>query len=347
MSSDPTRRDVVVVGTSSGGIAALRTLVAALPAELPATVVVVMHLSAHTRSHLESTLQSRTTLRVATATDGAPLEHGVIYVPVPDRHTLVTERGLRLTRGPRECRARPAIDVLFRSAAVTFGPRVIGVVLTGQLDDGTAGLWAIKDRGGLAFVQDPALAEYASMPDSAMRAVDVDFVGGLDDLAMEIARRARERVPRAGAAPRSGREEIENRIANEESGLAAGILKLGPPSVFTCPQCHGALMKIEEGRLTRYRCHTGHAYSPQSLLAEVDEVVDNSLWDSLRALEERVLLLRHMADLVEASGNQGLARKYRARADDVQRRLDPIESLLHDGHTSDDNDLSEDAPVER
>ncbi|MBV9889618.1 MAG: chemotaxis protein CheB [Rhizobacter sp.] len=228
-------RDIVVIGASSGGIRALWSLLGALPPSLPAAVVVVVHMSPHDTSYLAETLQRQTELRVKTAEDGEPLRHGVVYVPVPDRHVLVTEEGLRLTRGPRESRCRPAVDALFRSAAVAFRSRVIGVVLTGHLDDGTAGLWAIKDRGGKALVQDPATAQAPSMPESALHAVDPDFVGDPPALANEIARLVVSPSVVKSVAM-SGRQEIENRIAMEENGFQAGVMKLGPTSTYSCPR---------------------------------------------------------------------------------------------------------------
>jgi two-component system chemotaxis response regulator CheB len=338
----PVHRDLVVIGASAGGVRALRELLAALPGDLAAAVVVVLHLAPLERSHLRDILQSPTELRVRTAADGEPLERGVVLVPVPDRHLRVIPDGVQLTRGPRECRARPAIDVLFRSAAVAYGPRTIGVLLTGMLDDGSAGLWAIKDLGGVALVQEPATAEHPGMPASAIQAVDVDFVGDLEALAHEIVRLAGTPVKEI-AMPPSNPLSVEDRIGVEAGGMQADdVLKLGPASNYTCPSCHGSLIGIREGRSARFRCHSGHAYSMRTLLEEVDDTVDDSLWNSLRAIHERIQLLRQMCDIASTSGRDDLAAHYRERADMAERRLRPIQALLHDGALT-ERDL-DDAP---
>jgi two-component system chemotaxis response regulator CheB len=329
------RRDLVVIGTSAGGVSALLELLGALPGDLPAALALVIHLAAHERSYLQGTLQGRTELRVRTAADGMAIEPGVVIVPVPDRHVLVTSGGVRLTRGPRECRARPSIDALFRSAALAYGPRAIGVVLTGMLDDGTAGLWAIKDRGGIALVLDPGVAEHRAMPASAIQAVDVDFIGDLDGIAREIVRLAGS-VVEERALPPSEPLATGNRIARGVEGREAGSQEIGPASPFTCPACHGGLAQLGEGRgVTRFCCHTGHAFSMRTLLAEIDEAVDDGLWSSVRTIHERIRLLRQMGQVALDSGRPDLAAGCHARADDAERRLRPIETLLLEGDPSD------------
>lgn len=287
-------RDVIVIGGSAGGLEALLHLVAELPANLAAAVLVVLHIPSHTPSKLHTILARVAALPVAAAVDGEAVLPGRIYVASADRHLMIDQANIRLTRGPRECRVRPAIDVLFRSAAYHFGPRVIGVVLSGTLDDGTAGLWAIKDRGGLTLVQSPEDALYDSMPQSALDHVQVDAVLPAAEMPALLAQWTQEGVRAGEEAPRSVRMEIEQRIALEENALQQGVLKLGPFSPNTCPECHGAMVQIQEGPIVRYRCHTGHAYSMQSLLAEITESIDLQLWNSLRVIEERILVLRQM-----------------------------------------------------
>jgi two-component system chemotaxis response regulator CheB len=322
-------RDVIVVGASAGGVEALSHFVGSLPKDLQATVLVVLHIPAHAPSQLDSILQRSTRLEVLPAEDGAPLRYGVIYVGKSDRHLMVAEDIVRLTRGPKECRARPAVDVLFRSAATAFGPRAIGVVLSGALDDGTAGLWAIKDRGGVALVQDPAEAEYPSMPESAIAHVEVDMVAPVKALAQHVA----ELVGTAATvreAQSGERHGVENLIAMEGNGLQAGVMNLGKVSEYTCPDCHGVLVQIEEGSIVRFRCHTGHAFSIKTLLAEVNEAIDTGLWDTLRAIEERVMLLKHMADLLRTSGATADAESCTKQAEETERRLKPIRELVLD-----------------
>ena len=327
------KRNVVVIGASAGGVQALTALFQRLPATLDAAVLVVLHIPAHTRSELHHILSSRSPLRVVVAEEGQSLEVNTGYVASADRHLIVTPNDIvRVTRGPRECHVRPAIDVLFRSAATVYGPRVIGVILSGTLDDGTAGLWAVKDRGGMALVQEPADAMYGSMPESAIKHVVVDFVGGIEALAERIVNLAGGHVDTVEADSFKGRA-IENLIAAEGNGIQAGVMELGLVSKYACPDCHGVLVQIEEGPIVRFRCHTGHAFSLKTLISEVNGAIDNGLWDTLRAVEERVMLLRQMATLAERGSGAGAAAeaaRCRQQADDAEVRLKPLRELVLD-----------------
>jgi two-component system chemotaxis response regulator CheB len=321
---------VVAIGASAGGVEALSLLVAGLPADLDAAVFVVLHIPAHTTSQLPAILQRCSRLPVRAAVDREPLVGGQILVAPADRHMLVEPDCVRVTRGPRENRHRPSVDALFRSVSVAYGPRAIGVVLSGMLDDGTAGLWAIKNSGGRALVQDPASAQYPSMPESAIRHVAVDAVRPLESLGAEIVRLVGERVP-AAAAPAPAHLGIENLIALEGNGLQAGVMSLGKVSAFTCPDCHGVLVQIEEGKVVRFRCHTGHAFSFKTLLAEVNEAIDNGLWDTLRAIEERILLLGQMAEAAGAAGGPEVAAQCRADAAAAAQRVETLREMVLDG----------------
>jgi two-component system chemotaxis response regulator CheB len=212
----------------------------------------------------------------------------------------------------------------------TFGPRVVGVVLSGMLDDGTAGLWAIKNGGGRALVQDPASAQYTSMPESALRHVKVDGIKPPEALGGELMRLLRE-SPTVAAAPVPPRFEVENLIALEGNGLQAGVMGLGKVSAFTCPDCHGVLVQIEEGSVVRFRCHTGHAFSFKTLLAEINLAIDKGLWDTLRAIEERILLLGQMAEAASASGGPKEAAECRGEADAAKARVDALREMVLDG----------------
>lgn len=324
------KRDMVVVGASAGGVEALITLFRALPVDLDATILVVLHIPPYTPSQLDRVLRGVTALPVVIAKDGEPLERGRIYVATADHHLMVSQQGIRVTRGPKEGRARPSVDVLFRSAAVAFGARVIGVVLSGTLDDGTAGLWAIKDHQGAACVQDPAEAMHASMPESAIEHVDVDFVGTAAAISDHIAQLVGQEQSMRDSTSVSARHCIENLIAQEGNGLQAGVMTLGQVSKYTCPDCHGVLVQIEEGRIVRFRCHTGHAFSLKTLITEINEAMDKGLWDTLRAGEERTMLMRQMADLADKAGASEQATQCRLQADASEKRLQPIRALLHD-----------------
>jgi two-component system chemotaxis response regulator CheB len=330
MRPDTDTRNIVVIGASAGGVQALTTLFEHLPHDLPATFLVVLHIPAYAPSALPNVLSRVTAMPVVAADHNQPLKAGTVYVATPDRHLILEEEGLRVTRGPKECRVRPAVDVLFRSAAVSHGARVIGVVLTGALDDGTAGLWAIKDRDGLALVQAPSEAMHSSMPESAIKHVKVDFVGSLDALAQQIAEAVGSRVETQHSRPAKERHVIENQIELTGNGIETGVMNLGKVSKYTCPDCHGVLVQIEEGSIVRFRCHTGHAFSMKTLITEVNEAIDTGLWDTLRAIEERVLLLRQMAELADKAGSSNEAKQYRHQADESEKRLKPLRELVLD-----------------
>jgi len=318
--------DIIVVGTSSGGVDALRQLVSALPASLPAALFIVLHRPPDQPSLLAEILSSTSTLPLANAIDGEPIVPGRIYVAPPDRHLLIEREHIRLTTGPKENRFRPAIDPLFRSAAYTYGRRVIGVVLTGNLDDGTAGLWAIKDRGGIAIVQDPEEALYPSMPRTAMSQVAVDYCLRMRDIAPTLVTLSAQ--PAEGGAAVSEHMEIETRIALEENAIEAGVMKIGTLSPFTCPECHGILLQIQDGGLIRFRCHTGHAYSLNSLLDDVTESVEIGLWNALRAMDENLLVLHHLADHVGQQNDLMFGARIEQQAQEVRQRSQLVRQAL-------------------
>jgi two-component system chemotaxis response regulator CheB len=306
-------RDVVVVGASAGGVRALTKLVRAVPQELPAAILAVVHIPPDSRSELATVLDQAGPLPARTAREGDPLGKGRIYVAPPDHHLLVEGGRLRLTRGPRENRVRPCIDTLFRSAAVDLGPRVVGVVLSGALDDGTAGLWAVKDRGGVAVVQEPAEAEFPDMPQSALSHVDVDHVLPAAEIGSKLAALAAEPTMKPTAVPAA--MAAEARIEMGHNPLENGVLRLGRPSRNACPECHGSLVEIREGPIVRYRCHTGHAYSLRTLLADTDAGVEKALWNAVRAFEERSFVLRTMAQDAADRGDRQLAQRLAEEAD--------------------------------
>ncbi len=301
-------RDAIVVGASAGGIGALQGLLRGMPADVPAAILVVMHIPAHSPSALPLVLTGASPLPVKAAENGEVPQRGTVYVAPADRHLLLEHGHLRLTRGPRENRVRPCIDALFRSAAVDLGPRVIGVVLSGTLDDGTAGLWAIKDRGGAAVVQAPADAEYPDMPQSALAHVDVDHVLPAAELGAKLAALAAAPFEPPTAVPRPMATEASIELGGD--GLRQGVLKLGKPSPNACPECHGSLVEIHEGSIVRYRCHTGHSYSLRTLLAETEIAIEKSLWNTVRAIEERSFLLRTLERRARENGEERMAEQF-------------------------------------
>jgi two-component system, chemotaxis family, protein-glutamate methylesterase/glutaminase len=321
------QKDIIVVGASAGGIEASRTLVGGLPREFAAAIFVVLHTSPESPGILDTILGRAGHLPAITVKEQERIQTGRIYVPPPDHHLIIEPGIVRVTRGPKENRFRPAIDPLFRSAAQTYGPRVIGVILTGGLDDGTAGLWAVKRLGGTAVVQDPADALVNSMPANALKHVRVDYCLPVAEIAQQLVRLTGEPVAEEGAYEVPEEMEIEVRIAKEDVALEAGVLKLGEPSNYTCPECHGVLLQMKEENRIRFRCHTGHAFSADSLLAEINENIEESLWNAIRAIEEHIMLLRHLAKHVDG-GENSYAEQFLRQAQEAQRRVDVMRQIV-------------------
>lgn len=314
--------DIIAIGASAGGVEALSRVVSELPADLPAVVFVVLHLGSGP-SALPEILTRSGSLPVGHPVPGEPIRRGRIYVAPPDRHLVLEDGHLLLPRGAKENGHRPAVDVLFRSAAQAYGPRVVGVVLTGNLDDGTAGLLAIKELGGIAVVQDPAGADYPGMPQSACENVPVDHVLPLAEIAPLLVRLAHE--PAVDDPP--GGRERSSRVAEELLGESGQDLQ-GAPSGFTCPDCGGALWETQDGELVRYRCRTGHAYSPESLMAEQSSGVDSAIWAAFRSLEENADLARRMADRMHEKGLTRAAERYRGQAEEAERHAATLRSIV-------------------
>jgi two-component system chemotaxis response regulator CheB len=332
-------RNIIVVGASAGGFDALKKLVRDLPADLPASVFVVWHMSPDVRGVLPQVLNRENTLTAAHAIDGESILPNRIYVAPPDYHLLI-ERGLiRVTKGPKENRFRPAVDPLFRSAAYSYTSRVIGVILSGALDDGTSGLWTIKHHGGLAVVQDPMDAEVPSMPENALREVAVDYVVPVAEMAELLTRLANQEAPNLEAPMQEDEQtEIEIKIAAEDNALESGIMKFGELTPYTCPDCHGVLSKYMDGNRPRFRCHTGHAYSSDTLLATVTEKIENSLWSVIRGIEESIILLNEMGDYLAKSKQVNLAALYFRKALEAEQRVHVIrQTVVNHEHLSGDS----------
>ena len=319
-----TRRDVVVVGTSAGGVNALRALAATLPANLPASIVVVLHVGQH-KSRMPTLLETAGPLSAAHVADGEPLRAGHIHVAPSDHHVLVEGSRLRLQRGPREHHTRPAIDPLFRSAALSLGRRVVGVVLTGRLDDGTAGLQAIKACGGLAVVQDPEDAFEPSMPSSALQHVDVDHCVALEGLGALIESLVAEPIDSATEAPAWLAHEHDITVMKGEP--MEHLNAIAKPSTFVCPDCKGSLWRIDGSRPSRFRCHTGHGFSLRSLHQAHSDKTEDAIWSAIRALEEQHLLLGGMAAEQRDHGDGAQAERLEAAARAVDEQADRLREL--------------------
>ena len=326
-------RDVIVVGASAGGVEALSTLVGDLPEDLPAAVFIVLHMAPHSATALPKILARRTKLPVDHPRDEEPIDLQRIYVAPPDHHLLVYPGTVRVTHGPTENSHRPSVDTLFRSAAASYGPRVVGVILSGTRDDGTAGLRAIHDRGGLAIVQDPEEALFPGMPQSAMAGDHPDYVlpvGAIGDLLSKLARDE----PAGGGTTDTMADELdaELRWANPDLESSPPVEPPpGTPSGFTCPECHGGLWEIEDAGLPRYRCRVGHGFSAESLLVSNRADVEAVLWTAYRTLQERAALFCRLADRAHGRHAEIVSEHFRAEAANVSRQAEVLRAVLWSG----------------
>lgn len=318
-------RDLVVVGASAGGVEALRAMVHGFPSDLDAAVLVVLHIPPAAPSALAKILARSGPLPAVAAQDGDRLVHGYIYVAPADRHMLVRDGRIALSRGPAENGHRPAVDPLFRSAARHFGARVIGVILSGSRDDGTAGLAAIVERGGIPIVQDPDTALHRSMPSSAMEHLRIEHVLHPEKIGKLVAELVAQK-PAAAELPADELLAAETAIA-ELAAVTTDRLR-GRPTGLSCPSCHGALVELDGAPSPRYRCRVGHAWSPESLLAAQNDVVDAALWTALRALEEQGSLSRQLAALSGPRGSPEIVDRHSVRADQTDLAAKQIRRIL-------------------
>lgn len=322
------RKDIIVIGASAGGVDALKLLFAALPRDFDASLFVVVHTSPESPGLLADILNHVGPLTATAVRSTERIQPGRVYVASPDYH-LIVEPGLaRATRGPKENRFRPAVDPLFRSAAQTYGPRVIGVVLTGALDDGSAGLWAVKQLGGTAVVQDPHDAIAPSMPRNALERVAVDHCVPLSQIPELLVHLTTDTTDR-GAIDMPKHIGIEVDIAKADAdALQAGVLELGDASKFACPECHGVLLELKEENRIRFRCHTGHAYSPDSLMAEINVAVEEALWNAVRSVQESALLMEHLAHHAASEHGEVAAEGLRLSAEKAKRRAELVRQAV-------------------
>ncbi len=306
---------LIVIGASEGGVSALRALAAAFPPDLPAAVLVVLHVGAH-NSTLAAILSHAGPLLALNPKNGEEIIPGRIYVAPPDHHMIVGDGLIRLTKGPRENFARPSIDPLFRSAAEAYGPSVIGVILTGGLNDGTAGLYEIKRRGGIVIVQDPNEAANPSMPLSALRHVAVDHCAPLAMLPRLIEQVVNDISP--NHTPQTSSEGRENEMTAEYTQ--------DRPVAITCPDCGGALRQSQVGSLKQFRCHIGHVYTAEVMVHGQFIAMEQSLEAALRSLNERAELCRQMAD--QADPDHASAAQWLLAVEEARDQAKSLQGLL-------------------
>jgi two-component system, chemotaxis family, protein-glutamate methylesterase/glutaminase len=313
--TDEVKHDVVVIGGSAGSHTALQALVAALPADLAATVLVTVHLAPDARTIIADMLNRVGALPASPAVDGEPARPGRIYTAVPDRHLLITaDDVLRLGRGPKQNRVRPSVDATFRSAARWCGTRVIGVVLSGSLDDGASGLASVVEYGGAALVQQPGDARFGGMPSSALKVVP-------SAEALPAAHLGRAITGLVGARRGSPATALRDSLLWETDMLIDGrssIDRPGEPMALGCPECSGGMFRFQTGYADHYVCHVGHSYSPQTLLAARQEGVEAALWTAISALQEKATVLRRMARYAAERGDADEHRRHHAAVDQAE-----------------------------
>ncbi|BBY05490.1 chemotaxis protein CheB [Mycobacterium noviomagense] len=326
MAEEGSARNVVAVGASAGGVEALTQFASGLPPDLLCAVLVVLHMPAGAPSVLARIIDRNGPLPAVTAEHGAPLEHGTIHVAIPNRHLLVKDHRIVLSDGPTENGHRPAINALFRSVALGYGPRAVGVLLSGVLDDGVLGSAAIRSRGGTTIAQSPSDALFSAMPQNAIDAGVIDTevsapeVGGLLKQLADREFEGHEMEPDA-------RMELENRIAMARRfSTDFDTEKLGPPSGYTCPDCNGSLVAVSDGN---YRCQVGHAWTADALLRARDEEVEDALWIAVRSLQEKAKLSRRLADQVTPGM---LSERYHALADEAEHAMSVLGSRLTEAY---------------
>jgi two-component system, chemotaxis family, protein-glutamate methylesterase/glutaminase len=318
--------DLVVIGGSAGSLGALKTILRELPRDFPAAILVVIHLSSDSPTVLDEQLSLAGPLPVTYSSDGEAIQKQRVYIARPNFHLLVEQGKMCVQRGPRENRHRPAIDPLFRTAARVYGSRVVGVVLSGLQDDGSAGLYAVKQRGGIAIVQDPKEAICSEMPGHALAYADPQYVLpvqkigpaliGLvktdqDETSMSRSKK-KTTAPRGSAKTDKPDRNLTNSYFDEGEGT---------PSVFACPECHGVLWEIKENEMVRFRCRVGHSYGPESLTTELSQASETALWAAMRALEEKAAMQRRMADSLTRDHKTIARLREQSVADDANARL--------------------------
>ncbi len=319
------RHDIIVLGASAGGIEALKAVISTLPRDFPAALFAVVHIGAHSENLLAQSLARSTTLRVKTVESDEPIERGLLLVARADHHLLVRQDHVQITRGPRENLWRPSIDVLFRSAAVAHGPRVIGIILSGALDDGSVGVVAIKRCGGIAIAQEPNEALFPDMPAAAIRTGRIDHVLPTREIGPMLARLVE--LPADAATPIPDDLKLEADIGATGRSTRALQDKLGELSPYTCPECGGPLWK-QGGDVLHFRCLIGHGYTANALLDAPGHDVDSTLWVAVRQFEQRGQLQYEMAEEQSAGGHAPRAAYYRQRAEEMQAHAQVLRTLL-------------------
>jgi two-component system chemotaxis response regulator CheB len=331
----PNQHDIVVIGGSSGAVDALLQILPDLPLDLPAAIFVVLHVAPDSPNTLPQLFARQGNLPTESAADGVAFRRGRVYLAPPDRHLLLERKRMVLTDSARQNGFRPAVDPLFRSAAQQFGPRVIGLVLSGDLDDGTAGLIDIKLHGGVALAQDPADASFPGMPRSAVANVELDHVVPLHKIAARLTELIH--APVNGKSSRGhGRKNLAARRTANGSESDPPVPGPETPRHFTCPDCGGAMWELTGDKQLRFRCHTGHVFSAESLSHFQDHELENAVWAAIRTLQESAELRRRMANRLERGALRHYAKEYLKIAQEAETQAGVLRHFLTEAHLDPD-----------
>ncbi|HEX5435371.1 MAG TPA: chemotaxis protein CheB [Candidatus Angelobacter sp.] len=321
-------RNIVVIGCSVGGVEALQTIVAGLPQDFPAAIFIVLHLAPQSHSVLPDILNRAGPLPAKHPVQGEQILRGHIYVAPPDHHLMIEDNHVVLSRGPKENRHRPSVDPLFRSAARAYGRQVIGIILTGALDDGTVGLQIVKKAGGIAIVQDLDDAVCADMPRSALDHVNVDHIVPVTQIPALLAELVPQPVAAGNGMGKTAQIRKEIRYAEADMAAIEDEARPGTPSQFACPDCGGVLWEMEDEGMLRFRCRVGHAYTAQSLDAQQSEAVEAALWAAIRALEESASLARQMAERAVQNKSHRIAKRFEDSARDKMEQAALLRNVV-------------------
>lgn len=325
-------RDLIVTGASAGGSKHCTNLLAPLPSDLPGAILVVLHTSGRSGSLLPQILGRATPLKTSHPEDGTRIQHGHVYIAPPDFHMIVQGSHIRVLQGPRENLNRPAIDPLFRSAAVSAGRRVIAAVLTGMLDDGTSGLMVVKAHGGDR--SGPGDCDVFRHARNALDQVPDARVLPIETVGPELVRLVREEIPddTEPAVHLGSLEEKETRLLELEMPQLENDERPGRPSAFACPDCGGVLWELEENGFLRFRCRVGHAFTARHLSVEQQHAIETALWSALRALEESGALYKRLADRATQGQQQQSARTFQDRAENTEQNARVLREFLVQAH---------------
>jgi len=318
---------IIVVGASAGGFKAVSELLSVTPANLNTAILVVVHLAQTSQAYIiQQYFEKNTSYKCLIPANNETIKAGNMYFAPPDRHMLVKDGKIKLINGPHENRWRPSVDVLFRSAAAEYNSRAIGIVLSGMLDDGTSGMWAIKRCGGVCIVQEPADAEYPDMPTSVINNMEVDYRVPVKEMGYILDDVFSKPEPDSVDVPEEIKleTEITERIVSDIDELT----KLGTHSNYTCPDCGGGLFQIKNEPGLRYRCHTGHVYTAEILLNKQNEQLEESVWISIRMLEERRNLLLQMAAKTPPDKANAYQQGQINRANELNMHIERMKALL-------------------